>query len=269
MMHPVFLVALGGAAAVGGVRLFEWRNTFKPSRRMEADPASVGLAFEDVRFFAEDGCRLHGWWIPHPEARGTILYCHGNAGNISTRLDVCTGLHELGVNQFMFDYRGYGRSRGWPGELGLYCDVRAAYEVVRAKHGDAEEPPVIAYGASLGSAVAAQLAAERRLRGVIIEGGFPSSVEVGERWYPSLPVSAIARYRFDTQARLASVRTPKLFAHSTRDLVIPYDLGVRLFEASAEPKKFVVLQGDHGEAGWLSTPAYHEELKQFVHDVLA
>ena len=166
-MHPVFIIALVCGALYAGIRWFEWRNVFHPSRRMQGDPGDVGLAFEDVIFFAEDGNRLFGWWIPHPEATGTILYCHGNAGNISTRVNVCAGLHQLKVNVFVFDYRGYGHSRGWPGEIGLARDARAAYEVVRARYDDADEPPVIIYGASLGGSVAVALAAEKPARGLM------------------------------------------------------------------------------------------------------
>ncbi|HMO51661.1 MAG TPA: alpha/beta fold hydrolase [Kiritimatiellia bacterium] len=267
-MLPVLPLALAGGAVYGGVRWFEWRNTFKPSRTMEGDPGQIGLEFEEVLFFAEDGCRLYGWWLPHPEARGTILYCHGNAGNISGRLEVCAGLHRLGVHVFVFDYRGYGLSRGVPGEEGLYRDARAAYEVVRARYADADDPPVIAYGASLGGAVAAHLAIERSLRGLIIEGGFTSAIDVGERWYPWLPVRALARYRFDARSKVMALSAPKLFAHSTRDRIIPFDLGGQLFSAAAFPKTFVSLDGEHGEAGWLDTPHYHAELQHFVSGVL-
>jgi fermentation-respiration switch protein FrsA (DUF1100 family) len=207
---------------------------------------------------------LYGWWIPHPEATGTILYCHGNAGNVSTRMDVYEGLHKLGVNIFAFDYRGFGPSRGIPTELGFYRDARAAYEVVRARYNDEERPPVILFGASLGASVAAQLAADKPARGIILEGGFTSSIDVGERWYPGLPVSAIAHYRFDAQAKMASLTLPKLFAHSSRDAVIPYDIGTRLYETAAGPKKFIALNGDHGEAGWIDTPAFFIELQTFV-----
>jgi fermentation-respiration switch protein FrsA (DUF1100 family) len=260
------LLALGGAA-YAGVRWFEWSQTFRPSRRMEGSPADVGLEAEEVAFFAEDGCRLYGWWIPHPEARGTILYCHGNAGNISTRLDVCAGLHRLRVNVFIFDYRGYGVSRGIPGEQGLYRDARAAYEVVRARYDDREDPPVMLYGASLGAPVAVHLAMEKGAWGLVIEGGFTSAVDVGERWFPRLPIRAIARYRFDALSRIHGLRMPKLFAHSPRDRTIPFDLGGQLFAAAPEPKKFVSLQGEHGEAGWTDTPYFMTELMQFTDSV--
>jgi fermentation-respiration switch protein FrsA (DUF1100 family) len=269
-MVPALLpIVMAGSAVYGGIRWFEWSRTFKPSREMEADPSSVGLDFENIIFFAEDGCRLHGWWLPCEDAKGAILYCHGNAGNISTRLSVCAGLYRLGVQVFIFDYRGYGLSRGISGEQGLYRDARAAYEVVRAKYNDAEHPPVIVYGASLGGAVAVRLAAEKPVRGLVVEGGFTSSLDVGERWYSWLPIRAIARYRFDSFSLVGGLTMPKLFAHSPRDQVIPYDLGGQLFGAAAFPKKFVTLNGDHGEAGWEDTPHFHNELQHFVDETLS
>jgi uncharacterized protein len=267
-MSPLLVIALCCAAIYGGVRLFEWRNTFRPSRRMEGNPADVGLEFEEVPFFAEDGARLYGWWIPHPEANGTILYCHGNAGNISTRLNVCTGLHQLKTNVFVFDYRGFGFSRGIPGEIGLARDARAAYEVVRAHYDDAEEPPVIIYGASLGGAVAVGLAAERPAYGLILEGAFTSSIDVGERWFPWLPIRAIARYRFDALSKIMALKIPKLMAHSPIDRVIPFDLGSQLFASAPEPKRFMSLVGEHGEAGWEQTPQFFTELTRFVTEIL-
>ncbi|HMP90902.1 MAG TPA: alpha/beta hydrolase [Kiritimatiellia bacterium] len=266
-MTTLIIIAILGVLYLG-VRWFEWSNAFKPSKRMDADPSSIGLEFEDVIFYAEDGCRLHGWWLPHESARGTVIYCHGNAGNISTRLDVCQGLCSLGLNVFIFDYRGYGKSRGFPTERGLQLDAAAAYEVARARYEDDDNPPVVIYGASLGGSVAAYLAGKLPARGLIIEGGFTSAIDVGERWYPWLPISAIAKYRFDARAHVATLDIPKLFSHSNIDAVIPPDLGAELFKAAANPKRFVPLVGEHGEAGWLDTPHYLTELRQFIDTVL-
>jgi len=262
-------LALAGVLLVIGFRWFEWSQAFHPSRTMEGDPASVGLEYEDVVFFAEDGKRLHGWWIPRDDADCTILYCHGNAGNVTTRINVCQGLNRLGAHVFIFDYRGYGLSRGIPSEIGLYRDARAAYEVVRARYDDDDEPPVILYGASLGASVAVQLATEKPAIGLIIEGGFTSSIDVGERWFPWLPIRAIARYRFDALSKIMGLQLPKLIAHSPRDQVISYDFGSQLFSAAPQPKKFVSLNGEHGEAGWEETPHYFSELQQFVTAVAA
>lgn len=260
------LVGLGVAWLL--LRWFEWKSVYAPSRRMEATPADVELAYEDVQFVAEDGVVLHGWWIPHPEARGTILYCHGNGLNIANRIGLCRDLHALRVNVFIFDYRGYGQSRGWTTEQGTYRDARAAYEVVRARYDDAERPPVVVYGASLGGAVAAQLALDKPVRGVVFEAAFSSVVDVGERLYPGLPVRWLVRFRYDAVRRVSRITVPKLFAHSREDQLIPFELAQKLFDAAAPPKRFFELTGPHDEAGWNNTPAYGQALAAFLDELL-
>ncbi|MCB1101582.1 MAG: alpha/beta hydrolase [Kiritimatiellae bacterium] len=250
----------------GWARWFEWHQAFHPSRTVEGDPADAGLVVESVDFVAADGCRLHGWWIPHPEATGSLIYCHGNAGNLTTRIDLAARLHTLPVNLFLFDYRGYGRSKGIPSERGVYQDALAAYEVVRAKHGDMETPPVMVYGASLGGPVAVEVAVRRPVSGLILECTFTSSRELGRHWFPRLPVSAISRYQFDALAKIGSVKAPVLIAHSPEDQLIPYALGRRLYDAAPEPKQFVDLQGGHDEAGWNQSPEYWPVLEAFVRE---
>ena len=243
---------------------FEWHNLFKPTRKITTTPKDKGLEFEDVTFVADDGKFLHGWWIPHPSASGTILYCHGNAENLSGRVDLSADLHRLGVNVFVFDYRGYGKSRGIPTERGLYRDARAAYEVVRARYEDSDEPPVIIYGASLGGAVAAQLAMEKPSRGLVLECTFTNVLEMGRHLYPLLPVGLITRMRFDTLSKVANIDVPKLISHSRDDKLIPFEMGQRLFQVARGEKEFVSLNGDHDEAGWTETPAYWTALQVFV-----
>lgn len=250
------------------LRFFEWRNLYHPVRALAATPDIMGLAFEDVDFVAEDARRLHGWWIPCEAARGTILYCHGNAGNIGDRVAPCADLHRLGLNVFIFDYRGYGQSRGLPTEKGTYRDARAAYEVIRARYGDAEDPPVIVYGGSLGGAVAIQLALDKKVRGLIVENTFTSVIEVGEQIYPWLPVRWFSQFRYDSLAKMPRLRMPKLIAHSRQDELIPIELGQKLFQAAVEPKIFIALQGIHEEATWNENPEYWRTLEAFVTSVL-
>ncbi len=251
-----------------GIRWFEQRSVFVPDRTLDASPADVGLAFEEVEFFAEDAVKLHGWWIPHPQARGTLIYCHGNGANIANRVGLCADLHRLGVNIFIFDYRGYGRSKGWPTEQGTYRDARAAFEVVRARYDDAEEPPVVVYGASLGGPIAAQLALDKPVKGLIIEASFPSAVALGRVLYPWLPVRWLARYRYDTSARVARCAVPKLFASSREDALVPFELGYQVYEDAAEPKQWVEINGPHDEGGWSRHPGYARALEQFLTRVL-
>ena len=247
---------------------FEQRTVFVPARTLDRNPAERGLAFEEVWFVAEDGVRLHGWWIPHPRPRGALVYCHGNGANIANRVDLAADLHRLGLHVFLFDYRGYGRSRGWPTEQGTYRDARAAFEVVRARYEDAENPPVLVYGASLGGPIAAQLALDKPVRGLVVEASFPSAVELGRHLYPWLPVRWLARYRYDTAVRLAACPVPKLLASSRDDQLVPFQLGLALYDQAAEPKEFVALGGPHDEGGWHYTPAYWTALERFVTRVL-
>jgi fermentation-respiration switch protein FrsA (DUF1100 family) len=259
---------IGGGALAAGVwgaaRIFAWRSIYRPNPHLDGDPGTAGLAFEEILFATEDGARLHGWWIPHPAARGSVVYCHGNAGNVSSRLDVAAGLHALGVNVFLFDYRGYGRSSGIATEVRTYRDACAAFEVVRARHDDADNPPVVAFGASLGGAIAIELARRKPLRGLVIEGTFSSITDIGVLRYPWLPVRLMNAFPYAAADRIAGVHIPKLLAHSRDDAVVPYPLGQFLYQRAAEPKAFVELRGDHGEAGWLANPAYATALKSFL-----
>ena len=272
MDHSTFFLVLRVAAALGllwlGIRWFEQQAVYVPSRVIDATPASVGLAFEDVDFLTEDAVRLHGWWIPHPQARGTLLYCHGNGANIANRIHLCPDLQALGVNVFIFDYRGYGRSKGRPSEQGTYRDARAAYEVVRARYEDAERPPVVVYGASLGGPIAAQVALDKPVRGLVVEASFPSAIELGRVLYPWLPVRWLARYRYDTAAKLAKSDVPKLLASSRDDTLVPFELGWSLYEAAAPPKEFVELRGPHDEGGWKENPAFAQALARFLTQTL-
>lgn len=266
---PSLLLAIAIAAGIIFclARWFEWSQIFNPQKKMEGDPSLAGLAFEDVTFYAEDGCRLSGWWVPRDDARGAVVYCHGNAGNISGRIDVIKGLHDLGLQVFIFDYRGYGQSSGLPHEKGIYRDARAAYEVVRARYEDAEQPPVMIYGASLGGPVAVNLATEKPCRALVLEGSFTSAIAVGERWFPMLPIRLIASQHFDALTKIRALNIPLLVAHSPHDQVIPFDMGNELFTAAPGPKRFVSLNGEHGEAGWQETPHFYTELKQLVDKV--
>ena len=136
--------------------------------------------------------------------------------------------------------------------------------MVRAKYDDAEEPPVLVYGASLGGPIAAQLALDKPVKGLIVESSFPSVIDVGRLLYPWLPVRALARYRYDTAARVAKSPVAKLFASSRDDGLVPYELGVRLYEAAAGPKEFVPLRGPHDEGSWKANPELARALEQFV-----
>ena len=267
MIIPVLLGILVVLFAYVGFLLFERSRVFKPTLAVDADPTSEGLAFEETHFVAEDGALLHGWWIEAEGARATVLYFHGSAGNIADRIETAKALHRLGLHIFLFDYRGYGRSKGFASEQGTYRDARAAYEVVRAKYADTNEPPVVLYGRSLGAAVAMHLAGERHTLGIVIEAAFTSIPDLGSELYPALPVRRFGRIKYESLSRIRRLHMPKLIAHSRDDIFISPEHGQRLYEAAPEPKRFAELRGAHGDPGWIHTPGYWEILDTFIANI--
>src|ERR1035437_1336658 len=172
------------------LRWFEHSQVYHPDRVLTATGAELGRPFEDVRFKASDGVELNGWFFPagtnSHRPRLAVLVCHGNAGNISHRLDTCAALLPTGVNVFVFDYRGYGRSQGRPSEEGTYRDAQAAYQWLRQKGFAGVN--IIAFGESLGGGVAAELAARETVGGLVLQSTFTSIPDMGADLFPWLPV---------------------------------------------------------------------------------
>lgn len=241
---------------------FERSQVWIPTRRLDGTPADVGLAYEDVEFVAEDGVRLHGWWIPADAENPAILFSHGNGGNISNRLETYAQWHRLGFSTFAFDYRGYGRSRGRLSEAGTYRDVRAAYEYLRGPLGYPPEQ-IVVLGRSLGGAVAADLAARVDARCLVIESPFSSVPDMARQIYPFLP-ARLGRIRYDTRAKVARARMPVLVMHSRTDEIIPYAQGRAVYEAAPEPKVWYDLPGGHNEGRFLTDRGYEQRLLSFV-----
>ena len=236
---------------------------FFPTRDVAATPQAWGLAYEDVTLTAEDGVRLHGWYLPCQGARRTLLFFHGNGGNISHRGESLMIFHRLGFNVLIIDYRGYGRSEGVPGEQGFYRDARAAWSYLVDTRGVAPGQ-ITLFGRSLGGAVAAHLAAEVQPAALILESTFASSQDMAAHLFPLLSHVVYLRYDFDTAARLSERKCPLLMLHSREDEIIPYASGRRAFERARSPKIFVELQGDHNSGFIASQPDYEQALKRFV-----
>jgi fermentation-respiration switch protein FrsA (DUF1100 family) len=216
---------------------FERGFIYYPSATLEGTPASVGLVFENVDVTATDGVRIHGWHVPGRRP-ATLLYCHGNGGNISHRLPKLRALHDrLGLSILIFDYRGYGRSAGVPGEAGTYADARAMREWLR----DRDPRPVVYLGASLGAAVATALATEQPPAALVLEAPFASIQAMANAALPG--AGWLFRTRYDTLGRVRRVRAPLLVLHGDADEVVPYRQGRAVFEAASEPKVFVTLPG--------------------------
>lgn len=246
--------------------IFQNRLVFFPSREVDAKPSDAGLDFEDVDF-DRPGAKLHGWFVPAADPRFTLLYCHGNAGNISDRLESLKLLNSLGLSVFIFDYAGYGRSSGRPTEKGTYADARAAWRYLTETRGVSPDD-IILFGRSLGGAIAIELATEVRPRAVILESCFTSAPELATRAYPWLPVKLLARIRYNSYARVDAIGVPKLFVHSTEDEVVPYGMGRRLFNRAVRPKQFVKIRGGHNDGPFVTGEKYVTALDAFLENVV-
>ena len=240
---------------------------FFPERELAGTPAAYGLSFEDVSFAAADGVSLHGWFIPG-RTGVTWLWFHGNAGNISNRLDNLALLHDrLGVNIFIFDYRGYGRSEGRASEKGIYMDAVAALSHLRTRD-DIDHSKIVLFGRSLGSAVAVEVAAGRETYAVILESPFTSTRAMARRLIPLLPVGLLITTRLDSLAKIDKVRAPLLVLHGDADQTVPIELGRELFDAANEPKRFHVIEGaDHNDTYLVGGDGYFEALRRFIDDL--
>lgn len=266
ILRLVFAAVLCYAGIVAIVYCVQARLLYMPMREIEMTPAAAGLDFEDVRFQASDGTPLHGWYVPCVNARATILFCHGNAGNISHRLDSLLIFNRLGLNVFIFDYRGYGMSGGKPSERGTEMDARAAWQWLRSVRG-CDPERLIVFGRSLGGAVAAGLACERPCAAVILESAFISYADMGRVHYPWLPVGLIARYRYATREKARRLSVPVLIVHSPDDEIVPFGHGRAIYDACPEPRSFLEIGGGHNEGFLLSGQAYLQGLERFISSV--
>ena len=260
-------IAIGYMAIVFLVYLFQHKLIYYPSRTIYYSPSDVGLNYREVELKTKDNLALHGWFVLNDSARGTVIFCHGNAGNISGRLETIRTLHRLGLNVLIFDYRGYGKSEGRPTEKGTYRDGEAAWEYV-TKNLEMPTNRVILMGRSLGGPVAAWVAATRDPAALILESTFTRAPDLAAEIYPWLPVRRLIRYRYDTQARLDSVNCPVLVAHSRDDQLIPYHHGRELFERAREPKEFLEMEGSHGNGFIESGTTYVKTLDRFLTESL-
>jgi len=235
-----------------------------PIKGLSGSPSDLGLTYQDVFLTTEDGVRLHGWFVPHPDAGYTLLLFHGNAGNISHRLPWIELLHPLAVNIFLVDYRGYGRSGGSPFEEGLYRDARAAYAWWRSEIAGAAKKLVLV-GESLGGAVAVDLAAREPVAGLILQSTFNSARDMARTVMPLGLLQPLARIHFDSAAKISSVRCPIFFIHGNRDGIVPLHLGRKLFDAAPGPKDFYEVDGaGHNDLLWISGHELAARLRSFL-----
>lgn len=244
----------------------ERRMIFHPSTTIERTPRHAGLEYEDLFFNAADGVRLNGWFIPHREARSTLVWFHGNAGNIGHRVDNIKLLHDrVKVNIFIFDYRGYGRSEGAPSEAGTYLDGEAVLALMGKKLGEDGARRIVLFGRSLGAAVATEMATRFPPQSLILESPFVSIAAMARLYFPLLPIGPLLLTRYDVEATIQKVKVPVLVLHGDRDTVVPFEHGKQVFAAAPEPKTFFTIAGaDHNDTYVIGGEAYVQTLKEFI-----
>jgi alpha-beta hydrolase superfamily lysophospholipase len=266
LLSVIFIVMLGYGLLLGYVYFFQARLIYFPNIGIgfgRAVPSDIGLDYEDVVFETTDGVRLHGWYVSADQARGVVLFFHGNAGNISHRLDSIEFFHRLGFSVFIIDYRGYGRSEGKTDEQGTYRDAEAAWRHLIEARG-IDPGKIVIFGRSLGASVAAWLASRTNPAALILESAFTSAPDLGSHHYWFLPVRALTRIHYDTQSYVERVSVPILVVHSTDDEIVPIAHGRKLFSRANEPKTFVKLQGGHNDGFFISHALYTEALSEFL-----
>ncbi|MCW8872978.1 MAG: alpha/beta hydrolase [Xanthomonadales bacterium] len=238
-----------------------------PGRALEATPADIGLDYENVHFDTADGERLHGWYIRAPDARGVLLFFHGNAGNISHRLESILIFNRLRLDVLIVDYRGYGQSTGRPSERGTYRDAQAAWDYL-VRDRIVAPGNIVVFGRSLGGAVgawlAAQLPAEEQPAAVIIESSFTSGADMARRLYPVYPARLLTRLKYPVIEFVGRLQCPVLVVHSRDDEIIPFTMGRAIYDAVGQPKDFIELRGDHNAGFWISREHYAAGLDAFL-----
>ena len=239
-----------------------------PEKAILQTPEDIDLEYTEINFITRDGINISGWYIPVEKEKGVLLFCHGNAGNISHRLDSIRIFHDLHLSVLIFDYRGYGKSGGNPSEVGTYLDAEAAWNYLTDVERKSPKK-IIIFGRSLGGAVAAETALRKNPAGLIIESSFTSVTDIGAKLYPWLPVKVISKFRYSTIDKIRAIRCPKLIVHSPEDEIIPFEHGKSLYKRASPPKEFLVIKGGHND-GFLATGnAYKEGLNIFLQKSLS
>ncbi|MBI1194313.1 MAG: alpha/beta fold hydrolase [Gammaproteobacteria bacterium] len=257
LLYVLFLVAL---------YLAQDRMIFKARPGQSTTPGDLGLDYSQETLTTADGERINAWFIPRGDSRYCLLFFHGNRDSLSEVADSLRQFHDIGLNVFAIDYRGYGLSSGRPGEQGLYQDAEAAWRHLVAEKGF---PPqqIIVHGRSLGAAVAAYIASCHHPAAVILESTFTSMSEIVGRHYPFVPVRWMLRSSFPTSSRMNGITSPVLIVHSKGDEFIPFSHGQALFDAAPEPRALLEIGGQHYD-GYKEGDRYIRGIADFLSSVL-
>ena len=268
LLHLAVISAGVYALLVAFVYLTQDRIVYFPTSTLVTTPDDHGLDYEDLALVADDGVRLHAWFVPAPDARATLLFFHGNGGNLSYRMDSLRIFHDLGLSVLILSYRGYGRSEGRPSEGGIQRDANAAWRHLREDRGfPAEE--IVVFGRSLGAAVGAELAARERPGAVILESAFTSAADLAADVYPWLPVRWLIRYEYDVRGALRDIDAPVLIAHSRDDEIVPFRHARELEVAGNGNTRLLEMRGGHNDGFLRTGAAYRQGLNDFLDRSLA
>lgn len=248
-----------------GATLFvnQSRFIYFPDPTTFSTPEKLGLKYRSVTFTTADNVKLDAWFIPAEAAKGVILFCHGNAGNISHRLETIDIFHRLGYATFIFDYRGYGKSEGTPSEAGTYLDVDAAWDYLVSRE-NIRPSQIIVFGRSLGGAIAASLCSRKEPRACILESTFTSAQDMAAAMYPFFPGRLLCRFQYNAEAAVKKINCPLLIIHSPDDDIVPFSMGRRLFTVAHAAKTFLQISGNHNAGFLLSADRYQKGLENFL-----
>ena len=263
-MQSILTITLG--VYIGFLLLifvFQTRLIFFPAKDLALTPDKFQWEYEDVVRELPGGETTHGWFIPTPnESRGTVLFSHGNAGNIADRMDSIDIFRELGFDTLIYDYGGFGQSSGSPSEQRCYQDIRAMWDYLVETRG-IKPTSIILFGRSLGGGVTSQLATEVSPALVVLESTFSSIPDMAHHQFPIFPTNLLVSHRFDNLSKVPQFSVPSLHIHSPEDSLIPYSHGRKLYESAPGPKSFLELEGDHNEGYWLIGARYTKEMDAF------
>jgi len=235
-----------------------------PQSYFDFSPEEFRLAYKDAYFDTEDGEKLHGWLFQGAEAGPVILHSHGNAGNISHRLDLVQLFLRRGLSVFLFDYRGFGKSSGRPSETGLYRDGIAALSYLIEKERIAPER-IVLHGHSIGAAVAIEVALEKKVRGLVIESAFTSTKDMAKGMALFALFSPLLPAHYNNIEKIGRVSVPKLIVHGDRDEIVPFSMGQKLFEAATDPRFFYpVKDAGHNDVFIVGGEKYFQVFAEFA-----
>lgn len=239
-----------------------------PSPWTERNWAALsGLPLQEFTVSVTDTVRVYGWLVVASSRAPVMLWCHGNAGNITHRLENLAELYRRGVTVCIFDYRGYGKSTGTPSEPGLYQDAIAVYDYL-VRHRRVRSERVVLFGRSLGAAVAGKVATKRSAAGLILEGAFPSIQAMADYHYWGFPARWVVKARFPLIEIAARITIPTLVIHGERDTIVPIELGRAVFDAIAGPKEWLVIpNAGHNDVPFVGGALYFDRLLGFINRV--